>query len=1593
METETLSILIIEADQEITSSLAARVGKILPFTTIKTAAEAADGIEMSRVHTPDLILVGMSQADCKGEEICTELRTNKLTGGLPILVLTSAETKPEQRRCAYEAGVDGFLNSPFDEIDLLLQIRTLTATSRILRQTEFGIEGSTAADAKRSLDLLELLKSHHDQEEILRLSNQRLEDSQRATLNLLEDIKAEADARSQTEETLRRSESNLAMAQRVANVGSWIWYPQSNRLEWSDQMYTIFGLSRDNFSGDLSEVISSAIHPDDREKVLQSNISVVKYAKPVPLEYRIIHPDGTIRTVWAEAGEIVLDEAGAPYSLAGIVQDITLRKLHETELRESRERFDLVMHATKDGLYDWNLVTNEIYYSPGWNSMLGYAEDELGSDISIWEQLIAPEYLKRSWEMLNAMFAREVDVFRMEFKMLHKDGHWVDILSRADAVFDSSGKAIRVVGTHIDISERKKSERLLRESEKRYRQLFENMTQAFAHHEIILDAEGKAVDYRFLDINPAFIRQTGLTADIIGKTIREVMPEAEDYWIEIYGGVAQSGEPIHYEQFAEVLGKHFEFWAFSPDPGQFAVLFNDITEQKLSQKLILESERSYRLLFNNMSQGFAQHEVVFDDRGNAVDFRYIDVNPAFEILTDKPASELVGRLLTEVFPGTVSIWFKHYHEVEAAGRPLHFEEYSSEIGKHLEIWGFISRPGVWTVMFTDITERKLADNALRESEERFRTIIESAQDAILMVDSNAEVTYWNPSAELIFGFSNEEVLGQYIPDLIVPPRYRHRGMAIFKHFISAGITADNRRSLQLIGLRKDGQEIDLAFSLTAVSLDGEWSGIAVIRDVTEWKRAELALRESEERVRAITQSAQDAIIMVDDAGCITYWNPAATAIFGHSSEEAIGKNPHLFLATEHHRAFSQAAFRVFSSTGEGAAIGKTLELTGVRKDGEEVDISLSLSAVKLKNRWHAVGIIRDITEWKLAEAMLRESEARFRSMLEHSPFAYQSLDDEGRFIDLNDKLCEMLGYDRGELLGKVFGDFWAPSREMEFSTAFTNLLRDNYSRGDFQLRQKDGSIIDVYLEGRVQRDVQGNFLRTHCVFFNITERAQAERNLRESEEMFRAIFQGHAAVKLLIDPKTGAISDANDAAMNFYGWSIEELKNKNIWDINTLSREEVLKAMESVLDSGRSFFEFRHRRADGTERDVEVYSSTVNVHGKNLIHSIIHDATEKKEAEKQIRLLGRSIEQSPVSIVITDTDGSIEYVNPEFTKITGFDFDEVIGLNSRILKSGSQSTEYYSNLWSTILSGQDWIGEFHNKRKDGSLYWESAVISPVISERGSITHFIGIKTDITAQKQMLADLIAAKERAEESDRLKSTFLANMSHEVRTPMNAIIGFSNLLTNEGLTKEDQAQFTEIIRQRSYDLLGIINDILNISLIDAGEMKIFEEEANIEAILKDLHLSFTQLARIEKAQSVQLLCEIELPASGSTLLLDTGRLRQVLTNLLSNALKFTHEGSISFGCKLNSEKELLFYVSDTGIGISKDAQKFIFNRFRQVDESSTRKYGGTGLGLSISKGLIELMGGVLTVESEVGVGSTFQFTLPYHPVSAKRAQGKIT
>ena len=522
------------------------------------------------------------------------------------------------------------------------------------------------------------------------------------------------------------------------------------------------------------------------------------------------------------------------------------------------------------------------------------------------------------------------------------------------------------------------------------------------------------------------------------------------------------------------------------------------------------------------------------------------------------------------------------------------------------------------------------------------------------------------------------------------------------------------------------------------------------------------------------------------------------------------------------------------------------------------------------------------------------------------------------------------------------------------------------------------------------------------VFFNwnralsreVTERKRAEEAIKNSEKRLAQIIDFLPDSTWVIDNE-GKVVAWNKAVENLTGVKADDILGKGDYEYSLAFYDERRPVLIDLVRKWNHEYEKEYLsvRKDGDHLISESFHPDLGSDGMYLSGiagklfdssgqatgaiEAIRDITAMKKAEMELKKLSRAIEQSPTSVVITDPDGIIEYVNPKFSEISGYSREEAVGQNPRILNSGVHPQEYFKEMWDTILAGNEWRGELCNKKKNGDLLWESASVSPIRNAEGRTTHFVAVKEDITERKRMEEELREAKQAADEANKAKGDFLANMSHEIRTPMNAVIGMTHLALKTDLTRKQQ-DYLNKIQSSANSLLGIINDILDFSKIEAGKLDMESVDFNLDDVMDNLANLVTVKAQEKEELEVLFAIAGNVPRH---LVGDSLRLGQVLINLTNNSVKFTETGEIVVSTKLVKLEldriTLQFSVSDTGIGLTKDQVGRLFQSFTQADTSTTRKYGGTGLGLTISKRLVEMMGGEIWVESEPGRGTTFSFT----------------
>jgi PAS domain S-box-containing protein len=663
---------------------------------------------------------------------------------------------------------------------------------------------------------------------------------------------------------------------------------------------------------------------------------------------------------------------------------------------------------------------------------------------------------------------------------------------------------------------------------------------------------------------------------------------------------------------------------------------------------------------------------------------------------------------------------------------------------------------------------------------------------------------------------------------------------------------------------------------------------------------------------------------------------------------------------------------------------------------------------------------------KVSVEIIEQKEHYFRTLLNNAINGIIIINERGIIETFNLKAEDIFGYRADEVIGKNVSMLANEYDRKRHDTYIHNFIEKRRPKVIGKNREvtgirKDGSSFPLKL------GVNEINLRDRTIFMgmttDLTQEKEAEKKLFEIEEKFKRTFN-QAPISMVISNLGSKFQKVNHAFCNLLGYSEKELIKMSFSDITFPNHVEESKSkMKLLLEGAITKFSLEKQYIKKNKEMIwgNVTVSTLKNKSGKITNSlaIIENITLRKNAEdtikkrslelekskrvalslmqdahfqkervqkvlgelevsnQELKKLNLAIEQSEATIVITDKNGKIEYVNPAFTKISGYTFKEAIGHPPGILKSGRHSKEFYKDMWDTILAGKTWKGDIINKKKSGEEYWESTSISPMFDKDGEITNFVGVKGDISKRKLLEEELIKSKVEADKANSAKSDFLANMSHEIRTPMNSILGFSEILSKY-IKDTIQIEYLSSIQSSGKTLLELINNILDLSKIESGKFDFSYEPSNIKGLIQEI-IGMFRVKCNEMNLQLNVNISKELP---DVLYMDELRVKQILINLINNSIKFTEKGSIEIEVITQNITDnfldLILKVKDTGIGIPKKYHKKIFQAFNQIDMLDNKKYEGSGLGLTITQQLVKQMNGKITLESKKGQGSIFTITL---------------
>ena len=863
---------------------------------------------------------------------------------------------------------------------------------------------------------------------------------------------------------------------------------------------------------------------------------------------------------------------------------------------------------------------------------------------------------------------------------------------------------------------------------------------------------------------------------------------------------------------------------------------------------------------------------------------------------------------------------------------------------------------------------------------------------LVVVDREGRVTRFNALAGRIFGLLPSDI-GQFldrVPCYLDLPRLRE--------WVEGAVARDESRVEHV-----HQREFHYLMQIDAYRDEQGRNGGAVLTftDISDLHRAEEAQARSEARFRQVWDSSLDGLAVVAADGRMVLVNPALERMFGYGPGELVGALAETLIPAplRANHAVQRDLYR--SEPAVAQSLMGRRNIHGCCKDGSELAIELGLASIAIDGREHVLVTVSDVTERSLAEALLRASERRLRLALDAARAGTWEWFIESNNHFWSDELWALYGLPHDGSMPST-ETWWQTIDPDDLDRVVSTVMAARADGAAFETEWRvmlppDAPPRWLLCRGQPAFDAQGRLTRFIGIVLDVSERRLGEERRRQSEEMLATILDNVAA-HIYIKDRDYRYTYANREVCRLFGAEREDIVGRSddaYFDAPTVAA--LRNSDRRVIEGGErvEIEETNGERGSGQLRSYLTIKLPLRRQDGSIyaLCGISTDITERMRAEEQLRMLSTAVEQNPASIVLTDLDAHILYVNEAFERTSGYTLDEVRGRDPSFMYSGETSPEVFRQMWQVLGRGDVWRGEFSRRRRNGEVYVESAVVSPVRRMDGSISHYLGISRDITEEKrteQELArhrhqleslveartrELELAKDAAESASRAKSAFLANMSHEIRTPLNAVLGMAHIMRRDGVSPQQVDQLDKIDGAAQH-LLGVINDILDLSKIEAEKFILDDGEFALDSVVSSVASML-----YERASAKGLLLDVSTERLPCLVRGDATRFTQALLNLAGNAVKFTESGSVALRVRVGERREgrllVRVEVCDSGIGISAEMLPKLFGAFEQGDASTTRRYGGTGLGLAITRRLAELMGGEAGATSIAGVGSTFWFT----------------
>ena len=1139
-----------------------------------------------------------------------------------------------------------------------------------------------------------------------------------------------------------------------------------------------------------------------------------------------------------------------------------------------------------------------------------------------------------------------------------------------------------------DITDLRTAKEKLKLSEERQREVLENSVDAAYKRNL----QTNGYEY----ISPVFIRLTGYTPQemmtlplktVIGLIHPDDMPRVERTLAEAISSEAGQANQVEY-RFRHKNGEYRWFidrFTLIKDsqnnPVALIGSINDLTERKLAEEALRVHEEKHRILLHTAMDGFW----LADNQG-----RILEVNRTYVQMSGYSADELVTMKISDLEVNeSETDTVNHFQKILSQGEDRFETRQRRKNGTTYDVEVSVQyKPiegGLFVAFIRDITERKHAEAALLENDRLLKESQEIARLGSFVWELSTGLWKSSNILDEIFGIDETYIRSfEGWVDLIHPDWRETMTDYVVNEILGKHQKFDKEYKI----LNHKNRQEFWVHGLAIMEFDNTNQPkqlIGTITDITERKQVELALIDSESNLNAIVNITDDSIFLLSGNETCLILNEIGAKRLGRTREQTIGcKLADVFspeIEARRRPFFNRALLNGEKVTFEDERNGRWMVnnlYPILNSEGQVVRLAC---------------YSRDITERKMVEQALTESEEKYRILLNGSSYGILAIDVESRqFLFSNPAICQLFGYTDEEFQRLSLGNL-VPKESLDLVISeFESQMRGDKTVSSAQpCIRKDGTIFYADIAGA---PIILNGRKCSVGFFiDVTERKKAQEYLMESESSLR---------------------QAQEIAM-MGSWELDLINQKAKWSENCfilygLKPFEIEPTFEyfksrvhpddlHIIDETfKNIFKFKKPSKaevrilfpDGEDKWAQINLAPVVLEDELVaLKGIQIDITERKKAQESLRVSEekyRSLFENVQDVFyLIDPYGIIQDISPSVSHFSEFIRDELIGTNVFNQYYDPNDREIFLNALKKNGEVRDY--EIRFKTKNGEIKVASVNASLIFDADGKPNHIDGSLRDISERKKAEQELIKAKEKAEESDRLKSAFLANMSHEIRTPMNGILGFAELLKEPQLTGEKQQNYIRIIEKSGKRMLNIINDLVSISKIEAGQMNVSISATNINDQIESVYNFFSP--EVER-KGLHLIIQSLLPSKEAIIKTDRDKLYAILTNLVGNAFKFTSAGSIEFGVEKKGGY-FEFFVKDTGVGVPENKKKIIFERFRQGSELLSKPYEGAGLGLSISKSYVEMLSGKMWLESEPEEGSTFYFTLPCNMESEANAVRK--